>query len=425
LPRPGPKATVRCMAGKNRTLAMILAGGEGRRLAPLTQERAKPAVPFGGRFRIIDFVLSNFANSGVLRMKVLTQYKSDSLNTHIIRGWRLSSMLGQFVEPVPAQQRTGPEWYKGSADAIYQNLNLVTDEDPDYVFVFGADHVYRMDVRQMLDFHVQQDADCTVAAIPVPIGQARAFGVITADASGRMVDFQEKPENPTPMQGDPTRVLASMGNYLFTTEALVREIVRDAGKEGAHDFGKSIITEMYKRVKVCVYDFARNKVPGQGPNEVGYWRDVGDLQTYYDANMDLVGVDPQLSLYNERWPIFTAANPWMAPAKFVFNDVEAERVGAATDSLVSEGCIVSGGRVNRCVLSPRVRVNSYSEVSDSILFEGVVVGRYSKIRRAIIDKNVEIPPGMKIGYDQAEDRRRFFVSETGIVVVPKGMRLSE
>jgi glucose-1-phosphate adenylyltransferase len=413
------------MAGKNRTLAMILAGGEGRRLAPLTQERAKPAVPFGGRFRIIDFVLSNFANSGVLRMKVLTQYKSDSLNTHIIRGWRLSSMLGQFVEPVPAQQRTGPEWYKGSADAIYQNLNLVTDEDPDYVFVFGADHIYRMDVRQMLDFHVQQDADCTVAAIPVPIGQARAFGVITADASGRMVDFQEKPESPTPMQGDPTRVLASMGNYLFTTEALVREIVRDAGKEGAHDFGKSIITEMYKRVKVCVYDFARNKVPGQGPNEVGYWRDVGDLQTYYDANMDLVEVDPKLSLYNERWPIFTAANPWMAPAKFVFNDVEAERVGAATDSLVSEGCIVSGGRVNRCVLSPRVRVNSYSEVSDSILFEGVVVGRYSKIRRAIIDKNVEIPPGMKIGYDQAEDRRRFFVSETGIVVVPKGMRLSE
>jgi glucose-1-phosphate adenylyltransferase len=413
------------MAGKNRTLAMILAGGEGRRLAPLTQERAKPAVPFGGRFRIIDFVLSNFANSGVLRMKVLTQYKSDSLNTHIIRGWRLSSMLGQFVEPVPAQQRTGPEWYKGSADAIYQNLNLVTDEDPDYVFVFGADYIYRMDVRQMLDFHVQQDADCTVAAIPVPIGQARAFGVITADASGRMVDFQEKPESPTPMQGDPTRVLASMGNYLFTTEALVREIVRDAGKEGAHDFGKSIITEMYKRVKVCVYDFARNKVPGQGPNEVGYWRDVGDLQTYYDANMDLVEVDPKLSLYNERWPIFTAANPWMAPAKFVFNDVEAERVGAATDSLVSEGCIVSGGRVNRCVLSPRVRVNSYSEVSDSILFEGVVVGRYSKIRRAIIDKNVEIPPGMKIGYDQAEDRRRFFVSETGIVVVPKGMRLSE
>ncbi|GAC1557831.1 MAG: glucose-1-phosphate adenylyltransferase [Myxococcales bacterium] len=413
------------MAGRDKTLAMILAGGEGRRLAPLTQERAKPAVPFGGRFRIIDFVLSNFANSGVLRMKVLTQYKSDSLNTHITRGWRLSSMLGQFVEPVPAQQRTGPEWYKGSADAIYQNLNLVTDEDPDFVFVFGADHVYRMDTRQMLRFHEEQGADCTVAAIPVPIELASAFGVITADASGRMVDFQEKPQHPKPMQGDDTKVLASMGNYLFTTEALVREIVRDAGKEGAHDFGKSIIAEMYKRAKVSVYDFATNKVPGQGPAEVGYWRDVGDLQTYYDANMDLVQVDPKLSLYNERWPIYTAANPWVAPVKFVFNNVEGERVGAATDSLVSEGCIISGGRVNRCVLSPRVRVNSYCEVSDSILFEGVNVGRHAKIRRAIIDKNVEIPPGMKIGYDPAEDRRRFFVSDTGIVVVPKGMRLSE
>ena len=403
---------------------MILAGGEGRRLAPLTQERAKPAVPFGGRFRIIDFVLSNFANSGVLRMKVLTQYKSDSLNVHISRGWRLSSMLGQFVEAVPAQQRTGPEWYKGSADAIYQNLNLVTDEDPDYVFVFGADHVYRMDARQMLDFHIAQGADCTVAAIPVPIELASSFGVITADASGRMVDFQEKPERPQPMVGDPTRVLASMGNYLFTTEALVREIVKDAGKGGAHDFGKSIIAEMYKRVNVCVYDFATNKVEGQGPKEVGYWRDVGDLQTYYDANMDLVAVDPKLSLYNERWPIYTAANPWVAPVKFVFNNAEDERVGSATDSLVSEGCIVSGGRVHRCVLSPRVRVNSYSEVTDSILFEGVVVGRHAKIRRAIIDKNVEIPAGMEIGFDEEEDRRRFFVSETGIVVVPKGMRLS-
>jgi glucose-1-phosphate adenylyltransferase len=413
------------MPGKDKTLAMILAGGEGRRLAPLTQERAKPAVPFGGRYRIIDFVLSNFANSGVLRMKVLTQYKSDSLNTHITRGWRMSSMLGQFVEPVPAQQRTGPEWYKGSADAIYQNLNLVTDEDPDYVFVFGADHVYRMDVRQMLAFHEEQDADCTVAAIPVPIEEAPSFGVITADETGRMVDFQEKPSHPKPMQGDATKVLASMGNYLFSTQALVREILRDAGKEGAHDFGKSIIAEMYKRVKVCVYDFATNKVPGQGPKEMGYWRDVGDLQTYWDANMDLVQVDPKLSLYNERWPIFTAANPWVAPAKFVFNNEEQERVGAATDSLVSEGCIISGGRVNRCVLSPRVRINSYSDLEDSILFEGVVVGRHAKIRRAIIDKNVEIPPGMKIGYDPEDDRRRFFVSPTGIVVVPKGMRLVE
>lgn len=408
-----------------KTLAMILAGGEGRRLAPLTQERAKPAVPFGGRYRIIDFVLSNFANSGVLRMKVLTQYKSDSLNTHISRGWRLSHMLGQFVESVPAQQRTGPEWYRGSADAIYQNLNLVTDEEPDFVFVFGADHVYRMDARQMLDFHVAQKADCTVAAIPVPIEQASQFGVITADKTGRMIDFQEKPENPTAMIGDPTKILASMGNYLFTTEALVREIVRDAGKESAHDFGKSIMTEMHKRAKVSVYDFATNKVPGQGPKEIGYWRDVGDLDTYYEANMDLVEVDPLLSMYNPRWPIFTAPNNYLAPAKFVFNNVGDQRIGSATDSLVSEGCIISGGRIHRCILSPNVRINSYTEISDSILFEGVKVGRHAKIRRAIIDKNVEIPSGMRIGFDPAEDQRRFFISPSGVVVVPKGMRLAE
>jgi glucose-1-phosphate adenylyltransferase len=411
------------MPGSDRTLAMILAGGEGRRLAPLTNERAKPAVPFGGRFRIIDIVLSNFANSGVLRMKVLTQYKSDSLNTHLSRGWRLSSLLGQFVEAVPAQQRTGPEWYRGSADAIYQNLNLVTDEAPEYVFVFGADHIYRMDTRQMLDFHADQRADCTVAAIPVPIEEAHGFGCITVDGNGRMIDFQEKPQSPVPMPGSTTHVLASMGNYLFTTESLVQEIVRDAGSESAHDFGRSIMTEMYKRAKVCVYDLAQNKVPGQGPNEAGYWRDVGDLDTYYDANMDLVSVDPRFSLYNSQWPVFTAPNHQSAPAKFIFNDLTDKRIGSATDSLVSEGCIISGGRVHRCVLSPNVRVNSYSEVTDSILFEGVNVGRHSRIRKTIIDKNVDIPPGTTIGFDPDEDRRRFFVSPAGTVVVPKGTRL--
>src|SRR5437868_12458925 len=408
-----------------KTLAMILAGGEGRRLAPLTQERSKPAVTFGGRYRIIDFVLSNFANSGVLRMKVLSQYKSESLNTHISRGWRLSSMLGRFVESVPAQQRTGPEWYKGSADAIYQNLNLVTDEEPDYVFVFGADHIYRMDVRQMLDFHIRQKADCTVAALPVPIELASSFGVITADDSGRMVDFQEKPKNPKPMLGDASKVLASMGNYLFTTEALVREIVRDAGKDTAHDFGKSIISEMYKKARVSVYDFAKNEVPGQGAREAGYWRDVGDLDTYFDSNMELVDVDPKFSLYNDKWPIHTAPNHSVAAAKFVFANVEERRVGAATDSLVSEGCIISGGRVNKSILSPRVRINSFSDVDESILFENVNVSRHAKIRRAIIDKNVDIPPGVRIGYDVEEDKKRFFVSPTGIVVVPKGMRLSD
>ncbi|MFL5389780.1 MAG: glucose-1-phosphate adenylyltransferase [Myxococcales bacterium] len=408
-----------------KTLAMILAGGEGRRLAPLTHERAKPAVPFGGRYRIIDFVLSNFANSDILRIKVLTQYKSDSLNTHISRGWRLSSMLGQFVEPVPAQMRTGPEWYKGSADAIYQNLNLVTDEDPEYVFVFGADHVYRMDARQMLDFHVEQQADCTVAAIPVPIELASSFGVITADETGRMIDFQEKPKHPKPMIGDPTKVLASMGNYLFSTESLVREIVNDAGKDSAHDFGKSIISEMFQKTKVSVYDFATNKVPGQSTREAGYWRDVGDLDTYFESNMDLVDVDPKFSLYNEMWPIHTAPNHSVAAAKFVFANIEEKRVGAATDSLVSEGCIISGGRVNKSILSPRVRINSFSDVDESILFENVNVSRHAKIRRAIIDKNVDIPPGVRIGYDVDEDKKRFFVSPNGIVVVPKGMRLSD
>jgi glucose-1-phosphate adenylyltransferase len=412
------------MAVRHRTLAMILAGGEGRRLAPLTAERAKPAVPFGGRYRIIDFVLSNLANSDVLRVKVLTQYKSDSLNTHLSRGWRFSLMLGQFVEAVPAQQRIGPEWYRGSADAIYQNLNLVTDENPDYVFVFGADHIYRMDVRQMLDFHMQREADCTVVAIPVPIEQSSQFGIITADESGRILEFEEKPKKTQPMLGDPTKALASMGNYLFSTDALVREVVRDAGQESVHDFGRSIISEMHRHAKVFVYDFAQNQVPGQGPAELGYWRDVGDLDAYYDANLDLVSIDPRFSLYNDRWPVYTSADASAAPAKFVFNALEEQRVGSSTDSLVCEGCIISGGRLQRCILSQRVRINSYSDVADSILFEGVNIGRRCRIRRAIIDKNVDIPPNTTIGYDREADQRRFFVSPGGVVVVPKGTRLA-
>ncbi|AKU89634.1 glucose-1-phosphate adenylyltransferase [Vulgatibacter incomptus] len=408
----------------SRTLALILAGGEGRRLEPLTRDRAKPAVPFGSRYRIIDFALSNFANSGVLKIKVLTQYKSDSLNRHITRGWRLAAMLDNYVETVPAQMRTGPEWFKGSADAVYQNLNLITDEEPDFVFVFGADHVYRMDVRQMLHFHRETGADCTVAAIPMPVADAPSFGVIEMEPNGRMVGFQEKPkvEAAKTMPSDPTRILASMGNYIFTTDALVREIVRDAGRESAHDFGKSIISEMYKHSRVFVYDFAQNSVPGQGPKERGYWRDVGEIETYYRSNLDLVEVDPVFNLYNDRWPIFTAQHNY-PPAKFVFADRESERVGMATDSLISEGCILSGGSVHRCVLSPQVRINSYSQVEESILFERVDIGRRCRIRKAIIDKNVEIPPGTVIGYDPQEDRRRFHVTSDGIVVIPKGMRI--
>ena len=405
-------------------LAMILAGGEGRRLDPLTRERAKPAVPFGGRYRIIDFVLSNFANSGMLKMKVLVQYKSDSLNTHVQRAWRLTALLNEYVEIVPAQMRVGPKWFEGSADAIYQNLNLITDEEPDYTFVFGADHIYRMDMRQMLAFHQEKKADLTVAAIPIPVAEAHEFGIIEADAEGQMIGFVEKPKTaPKTMPGDSTRCLASMGNYLFTTEALVQEIVRDAGDTAsAHDFGKSIVSSMYSRKRVFVYDFARNEVPGQSEKERGYWRDVGSLDAYFQCNMDLVAVDPIFSLYNSEWPIYTIQHNH-PPVKFVFANEKENRVGKATDSLVSEGCIISGGHVNRSILSPRVRINSYTLVEDSILFEDVNVGRHCKIRRCIIDKHVDVPPGTTIGYDPEEDKRRFQVTDSGIVVIPKGMRI--
>jgi glucose-1-phosphate adenylyltransferase len=407
-----------------KLLAMILAGGEGRRLDPLTRDRAKPAVPFGGRYRIIDFVLSNFANSGILKMKVLVQYKSESLNTHVQRAWRLSAFLNEYVEIVPAQMRYGPKWFEGSADAIYQNLNLITDEEPDFTFVFGADHVYRMDARQMLAYHQDRNADLTVAAIPVPVEEAKDFGIIEMAPDGRMIGFVEKPKSdPKTMPGDPTRCLASMGNYLFSTEPLVQEIVRDAGDtQSAHDFGKSILTAMYARRNVYVYDFMKNVVPGQAEKERGYWRDVGSLDAYYQANMDLVAVDPIFSLYNFEWPIFTIRYNY-PPAKFVFNNEKDQRVGRATDSLVSEGCIVSGSHVHHSIVSPRVRVNSYAYVEGSILFEDVNIGRRCKIRRAIIDKHVELPAGTVIGYDPEEDRRRFQVTESGIVIIPKGMRV--
>lgn len=406
-----------------KLLAMILAGGEGRRLDPLTRDRAKPAVPFGGRYRIIDFALSNFANSGVLKMKVLVQYKSESLNTHIQRAWRLSQILDQYVEIVPAQMRVGRKWFEGSADAVYQNLNIITDEEPDYTFIFGADHVYRMDVRQMLQFHQDKRADVTVAAIPVSVAEAHDYGIIEVDGEGRMIGFSEKPRQPRTMPGDPTRCLASMGNYLFTTDALVQEIVRDAGDpQSVHDFGKSIITGSFPRRRVFVYDFMKNEVPGQTERERGYWRDVGSLEAYYQSNMDLVDVDPIFSLYNDRWPIFTIQHNY-PPAKFVFNNEKENRIGRAVDSLVSEGCILSGGSVTRCILGPKVRVNSYAQVEGSIIFENVNIGRHCRIRRSIIDKHVDIPPGTSIGYDPEEDRKRFSVTPGGVVVIPKGMRL--
>lgn len=402
-----------------RVLAIVLAGGEGTRLYPLSAHRAKPAVPFGGSYRIIDFVLSNFVNSGFHRIKVLTQYKSDSLVNHISRGWRLSAMLDHYVEPVPAQQRMGKHWFLGSADALYQSYNVVTDEDPEYVCVFGGDHVYRMDVRQMLSFHIGCEADVTVAALPVPVSEAHAFGVIQVDEKWRMIGFQEKPSDPVEIPGRPGWVLASMGNYIFHPETLHNALAGDAGDaESAHDFGKDIMPMLYPGSRVFVYDFNENRVPGSDSHEHGYWRDVGTISAFYEANMDLISVSPVLNLYNRLWPIHTWLHARPA-AKFVFDDEDGRR-GVATDSLISGGCIVSGGQVTHSVLSPDVRINSYATVADSVLMDSVTIGRHSKIRRAIIDKQVNVPSDVTIGYDHDADRERgFTVTEEGLVVVPK------
>ncbi|HND09672.1 MAG TPA: glucose-1-phosphate adenylyltransferase, partial [Pseudomonadota bacterium] len=364
-------------------LALVLAGGEGRRLWPLTADRAKPSVPIGGRYRLIDFVLSNLVNSGFLKIKVLTQYMSDSLNSHIARGWRLPAMLDQYVEPVPAQQRRGREWFKGSADAIFQSLNVITDEDPDYVMVFGGDHVYKMDVQQMLDFHRDNSADCTVACIPVPVEQAKSFGIIEVDASWRILSFTEKPDCPREIPGRPGWALASMGNYIFNTRTLIQQIVLDAETTASsqHDFGRNILPDMVGKRALYAYDFMRNDIPGMDERERGYWRDVGTIQQYFLANLDFVQIVPVFNLYNPRWPLHTWVRS-LPPAKFVFNEDGPggqRRVGFATNSLVSEGCIVSGGHVDQSVLGPRVRINSFAQVEQCILHESVDIGRHCRI----------------------------------------------
>jgi glucose-1-phosphate adenylyltransferase len=406
-----------------RVLVMILAGGEGRRLGPLTADRAKPAVPFGGRYRIIDMVLSNFVNSGLRQIKVLTQYKSASLEEHIARAWHLSPMLDNFIETIPAQQRTGKDWFKGSADAVYQTMHVITDDAPDYVCIFGGDHVYKMDVRQMLAEHLANDADVTVAAIPVKKQEAKEFGVIEAGAEGQIKAFHEKVADPPQMVDRPGMCLASMGNYIFKTSSLTRAIEEDAALETSlHDFGKDIIPTMVKTgQRVYTYDFAKNRVPGEEEG-YAYWRDVGTVDAYWAAQMDLVAIQPAFNLYNLNWPIRTGYNH-DPPAKFVFRDEANARVGIATESLVSLGCIISGGRIHRSVLGNRVRVNSFSHIEESVLFENVVIGRHAKIRRAIIDKDVEIPAGTEIGYNSAEDKKRWYVSEGGIVVIPKRAKL--
>jgi glucose-1-phosphate adenylyltransferase len=408
------------MTDSPRILGMVLAGGAGKRLAPLTADRAKPAVPFGGLYRLVDFALSNLVNAGFRRICVLTQYKSHSLDRHITTTWRLSSLLGNYVTPVPAQQRLGPHWYTGSADAIYQSLNLVYDDQSDIVAVFGADHVFRMDPMQMIDQHVSNGAGVTVAAIPVPRLEATEFGVIKTAGDGRTIEaFLEKPADPPPMPGHADLAFASMGIYVFSTSVLVDALRQDsADSSSRHDMGGDIVPMLVKEGTAQVYDFLENRVPGTEPRDSGYWRDVGTLDSYFEAHMDLCAVHPVFNLYNDRWPILTHV-PSQPPAKFVHD--AGDRVGRAINSVVSNGVIVSGGLVRDAVLSPGVRVNSWSRVERAVILDNTRIGRHAVVENAILDKNVVVPEGAVVGVDKDHDKARgFAVSSGGITVVGKG-----
>ena len=401
-----------------RVLALILAGGKGTRLEPLRRDRAKPAVPFGGIYRIVDFTLSNCLNSGLRNILVLTQYKAASLDRHIHLGWRfLTRELNEFIDILPPQQRIDENWYQGTADAVYQNIYSIERSNPDYVLILSGDHIYKMDYAELIQDHIDAKADITVGCIPVPIHEGDQFGVMQVDSDHRVIKFAEKPKDPDPMPGHPDLCLASMGIYVFNAAFLFDQLCRDATQsDSQHDFGKNIIPQLVDTHHVRAFPF-RDKNTGHSR----YWRDVGTLEAYYEANMDLVSVEPELNLYDRSWPIRTyqASAP---PPKFVFAETGAPqpRAGVAYDSMVCSGSIVSGGKVSRSILSPNVRVNSYSLVEDSILFEGVDIGRHARVRRAILDKGVHIPEGMTVGYDLEEDRRRgFTVTESGIVVIAK------
>jgi glucose-1-phosphate adenylyltransferase len=398
-------------------LALVLAGGQGSRLHELTAWRAKPAVHFGGKFRIIDFALSNCVNSGIRKIGVLTQYKAHSLIQHLVLGWsQFRRELGEFIEVLPASQRVGGEWYRGTADAIYQNLDILRAYHPEYVLVLAGDHIYKMDYGPLLAFHVESGADMTVSCLEVSLEEAAgAYGVMEVDAQGRIVGFEEKPARPKPIPGRPDRCLASMGNYVFNPDFLARELVGDADKHGsAHDFGKDIIPSLIGRSRVFAYPF-RDAATG----ERAYWRDVGTLDAYWSANMELMSVTPELNLYDDEWPILTH-QAQLPPAKFVFND--DGRRGMATDSMVSGGCLISGTRLNRTLLFSNVRVHSYGEIEDTVVLPGADIGRHARIRRAIIDRGCRIPEHMVIGEDHAEDRRRGFrISSGGVVLVTPEM----
>lgn len=400
-----------------RVLAFVLAGGKGTRLYPLTKERAKPAVPFGGQYRICDFVLSNLVNSGINSIYVLIQFRSQSLLQHLRDGWEFSGLLkNQFIIPVPAQMRTeGESWYRGTADAIYQNINLIEQADPHVVAIFGADHIYRMNIREMIEFHERNRADVTVSAIPVEKQYAREFGVIEATHDGEIKGFHEKDPNAPTMPSDPERVYASMGNYIFSARALLRELYADAANENStHDFGRDILPSMVGRSHIYSYDFQTNNIPGDPVGAPVYWRDVGTIDSYYDANMDLRTVTPSLNLFNKQWPLRTAGydDP---PAKFTFD--EDGRRGHSIDSIVAPGAILSGGAVRNSVIGRGVRIHSGAMVEDSVIFDNCDIGRRAKIRRAILDKNVRIPEDTVIGYDLANDRHLYHVTESGIVVI--------
>jgi glucose-1-phosphate adenylyltransferase len=404
-----------------RVLSLVLAGGEGTRLAPLTADRAKPAVPFAGHYRLVDFVLSNLANGGYLKIVVLTQYKSHSLDLHIARTWRMSPLLGSFVSPVPAQMRRGPRWFEGSADAIFQNLNLIADEKPDYICVFGADHIYRMDPRQMVAEHIETGAGVTVAGVRVPIEEATQTGVIEAGNDTAIRSFKEKPSDPASLPDDPDHAFASMGNYVFTASTLAEAVSVDAEDEDSeHDVGGDIIPMLVDQGLAHVHDFTGNRVPGESDDDHGYWRDVGTLDTYYESHMDLVSARPKFNLYNDRWPIYTSG-PSLPPAKFVFEGVEG--TGRVLNSMVCAGAVVRGATVDGSVISPGVMIHPDATVEQSVLLHDVVVGPGAVVRNTIIDKNVEVPPGTRIGVDDEADQKRFTVSDNGIVVIGKDEKI--